>query len=452
MFNTYLLLLLFFSICLSLIVISESNSSSRNGKYSQNHEQDQNQFNQSQFRSTTNHTISQITRFLSFHPYQTFTLNEIHSRITRIGRQLNLTEILDNLCRNGRLECFNDETYNSRSFQISFLKAKTPCLESDIIPLIINNKISHSKYIVNFGAGHYGEFDKDVDPTYNFFNDGSNSWKGLMIEANDKSFESIKRRFPQQTIVKSYITPDNVLDLCESAGVPEEGFFVKIDIDGYDGQVMQVFLSKYSPLVIQMEINAEIPPPIIFSVTADSDFGVASGAAGFFGCSLSFVEVFLAKPFGYTIITIDSTCSSHDVILVRNDILHIVEEAFNIPRGTSSMWHFLAPHNRDEKLPCWRFTGNNACSTTEECKCSGLDCRDMSSLAESDPLDLFKRMFYCLREKSKYHNTIAKTQGMNESSFVLALESVRNQNYSGGMRPYRNNKLGKTLIAILFTL
>ena len=132
MFNTYLLLLLFFLICLSLIVISESNSYSRNGKYSQNHEQDQNQFNQSQFRSTTNHTISQITRFLSFHPYQTFTLNEIHSRITRIGRHINLTEILDNLCRNGRLECFNDETYNSRSFQISFLKAKTPCLESDI--------------------------------------------------------------------------------------------------------------------------------------------------------------------------------------------------------------------------------------------------------------------------------------------------------------------------------
>lgn len=427
----YFFFFFFLSICLSIIVIFN-----RYGKFSQSREQ-----NQNQIRSTTNHTISQITRFLALHPYQAFTLTEIQSRISRVGKYDNLKHVLDDLCRNGRLECSNDATH--QSFQISFSKTRTPCLESDILPLIINNKIPHIKYMVNFGAGHYGAFDKDVDPTYKFFNDDSQNWKGLMIEANEKSVASIKQRFPHQTIVQSYITPDNVLDLCESAGVPEEGFFAKIDIDGYDGQVMQVFLSKYSPLVIQMEINAEIPPPIIFSVTADSDFGVASGAAGFFGCSLSFVEVFLAKPFGYTIITIDSTCSSHDVILVRNDILPAIEEQFNVPRDTSAMWHFLAPHNRDSKLPCWRFAGKEACSTTEECKCSGLDCRDMSRLAERAPLDLFKRMFYCLREKSKYHNIIAKTKGSNESSFVLALESVRHQNYSGGVRPHsNNNKLG----------
>lgn len=153
------------SICLLITVRSESNNNNRNGKFSQIHEQNQNQFNQNQFRSTTNHTISQVTRLLALHPYQAFALSEIQSRISRMGRHDNLKYILDDLCRNGRLECSNDVTQNGRSFQISFSKTRTPCLESDIIPLIINNKIPYNKYIVNFGAGHYGAFDKDVDPT-----------------------------------------------------------------------------------------------------------------------------------------------------------------------------------------------------------------------------------------------------------------------------------------------
>ena len=75
--------------------------------------------------------------------------------------------------------------------------------------------------------------------------------------------------------------------------------FLKVDIDGYDAAVVKAILLKgYQPLNIKVEINAKVPPPIVFCLAYSTTWNYQGDH--FYGCSLQ-GWVDLLGSMGYTL-------------------------------------------------------------------------------------------------------------------------------------------------------
>jgi hypothetical protein len=97
---------------------------------------------------------------------------------------------------------------------------------------------------------------------------------------------------------------------------------VKIDVDGIDGDLLTSMLeADIRPDFFQIEIQPEFPPPLVFSVKYHPLYKPRSGFGGFYGVSMSAVEV-IARAFGYTPVFLDtSTKGTHDMLCLRNDLM-----------------------------------------------------------------------------------------------------------------------------------
>ncbi len=171
-----------------------------------------------------------------------------------------------------------------------------------------------ARYVVNIGT-HDGE--SWGDPCFELFSAG---WAGVAIDA--RSYPEIHRTLPQPTIVKlmdTFVTPDNVAGLLSGAGCPADFDLLKIDIDSFDGPILEAVLRSFRPSVIHIEVNPEIPPPIAFSIDYDRRYA-HSAFGGFFGCSVSFVTS-LCRPLGYELVRVDPSNPPvrQDAVLVRKD-------------------------------------------------------------------------------------------------------------------------------------
>jgi hypothetical protein len=128
------------------------------------------------------------------------------------------------------------------------------------------NKIENpSFYIIDIGSST----GTHTDPVFQFIN--NIKYKGLCIEGKSECVNILKTK-THFDIYNGYITPLNVLDVFESYKVPYNIDILKIDIDGYDLEILRVILSKYKPMIIIAEINEKIPPPICFEVKYKEDY------------------------------------------------------------------------------------------------------------------------------------------------------------------------------------
>jgi hypothetical protein len=166
-------------------------------------------------------------------------------------------------------------------------------------------------YVVNFGCRD----GKVKDPCYELYRSGH---PGLAIDAGD--FPRLHANLPQpevRNLLNLKLTPDNVVDILRREGCPPRPVLLKIDIDSFDGPVLEAALRGIEPEVIRIEINPDFPPPLRFAVEYDPDYA-HSGAAGFFGCSLSYV-LSVCRPRGYELLEVDfskPTCGQ-DALLVK---------------------------------------------------------------------------------------------------------------------------------------
>jgi hypothetical protein len=130
----------------------------------------------------------------------------------------------------------------------------------------ILNKIENpSFYIIDIGAST----GVNTDPVFKFIN--NINYKGLCIEGNSQCIDELKTK-THFDIYNGYITPLNISTVFESYKVPHNIDILKIDIDGYDLEVLRVILSKYKPRIIIAEINEKIPPPVCFEVKYKEDY------------------------------------------------------------------------------------------------------------------------------------------------------------------------------------
>lgn len=162
----------------------------------------------------------------------------------------------------------------------------------------INNK---SNYIVDIGAsgGATG------DPVYPFIT--NSEYKGLCIEGQGIRVLELRMKVPSSFDVHcGYITPTNALDIFEKYNVPESPDILKIDIDGYDLEVLRVLLTRYRPKIIIAEINEKIPPPVLFEVKFKEEY--AWDESHFYGFSIASGEKVMNQH-GYKITQIYDLCN-----------------------------------------------------------------------------------------------------------------------------------------------
>lgn len=172
--------------------------------------------------------------------------------------------------------------------------------------LQINNKLSN--YIVDIGASN-GD-----GPTYEFIT--NKKYKGLCIEKNKEYLDLLKSK-TSFDIYNDYIYPHNIIEVFQKFNVPIDIDILKIDIDGYDLEVLRKILEIYKPKIIIAEINEKIPPPILYEVKYKDNYEWDYSHC--FGFSIKSGEILMNK-YNYKIIEI------YDL----NNILCINEELCNI--------------------------------------------------------------------------------------------------------------------------
>ena len=160
--------------------------------------------------------------------------------------------------------------------------------------LLYNQIKNPSYYIIDIGASHGIE----QDPSYNFIINPK--YKGLCIEGN-KSHVNILKQKTNFDIYDDYIYPDNIISVFEKYNVPIDIDLLKIDIDGFDLEILRKILSIYKPKIIIAEINEKIPPPILFEVKYKENYKWDDSHC--YGFSIKSGEVLMNK-YNYKIIDI----------------------------------------------------------------------------------------------------------------------------------------------------
>lgn len=167
-------------------------------------------------------------------------------------------------------------------------------------------------YAVNLGSWDGFSFN---DPVYPLFAAG---FRGVAVEWGDPpELAEHLGGFPGVTLrPRTYLTPASVCRVLAAAGCPTAPEFLKIDIDGMDGDVLQAVLAGgYRPGAIQAEVNPEIPPPLAFNAMA-SEHLRPGGPTGFFGMSLQYAVDLLAG-FDYVLVDLDfQTEYTHDALFL----------------------------------------------------------------------------------------------------------------------------------------
>jgi hypothetical protein len=220
---------------------------------------------------------------------------------------------------------------SARATSISNASAPTPHTMTSVFVLqavLKNPQVQPDRYAVNFGAGdglcmipaQCGAADAlgHGDPVYPLFKNFG--YGGLAVEGNPQLLPFLTANLPGQNIAKvtSFITPVSAVGLLTQSKAPLDMDYFKNDIDSYDCAVLySVLKSGYKPKIIQVEVNPEIPYPIVFGVNFKDGFKSNLGNAGFYGCSLT-LAAGLTQPFGYDLVAVSLT---HDVIFVRHDLV-----------------------------------------------------------------------------------------------------------------------------------
>ncbi len=117
-----------------------------------------------------------------------------------------------------------------------------------------------------------------------------NGWKGLAFEFDGYYFSVLAKYYIKLNdvqLIKSKISPDNILSFLKAAKCPINFGFLSLDIDSFDYYILDKILKKYRPSLICLEINENIPPPIKFTVEYDEFYNWDGLSSHFQGQSIS---------------------------------------------------------------------------------------------------------------------------------------------------------------------
>jgi hypothetical protein len=162
-------------------------------------------------------------------------------------------------------------------------------------------------------------------------------WTGLLIEGSPVTgarARCLYESFPKVTVLQSFITRENILDLFRQQNVPESLDLLVVDIDGNDYWVLEQILSRYTPRVIVCEYSSRWTPPRDWVMPYDPDH-VWDGSA-YFGASLAALWR-LGRKRGYTLVACES--KGVNTFFVRDDLVK-----GHFPDHRLGLAHYVPPH------------------------------------------------------------------------------------------------------------
>lgn len=165
------------------------------------------------------------------------------------------------------------------------------------------------KYITHLNIEEKNKFAVDIaaqdgilgSQTLNLF---KKNWSGIALEVDGQYFSSLSwfyRCFSKVTLIKTKVTPFNVVDILKVVNCPYDFGFLSLDIDSFDYYVLDKILKEYRPQLVCVEINENVPPPIKFTVLFSNDFSWDGLDSHFQGQSIEMVNELCLK-YNYKII------------------------------------------------------------------------------------------------------------------------------------------------------
>src|SRR5206468_7822166 len=116
-------------------------------------------------------------------------------------------------------------------------------------------RIGHS------GPGFFVEFGVETGVEANcVFLANALGWSGLLIEADAADFSRLEGRYranPRVRTVQSFVTPENIEQILDQSGVPDEPEVFSIDIDSDDYYVWEQLNRR--PKLLIIEYNGQLP-------------------------------------------------------------------------------------------------------------------------------------------------------------------------------------------------
>jgi hypothetical protein len=174
--------------------------------------------------------------------------------------------------------------------------------------LQLHSQISNpSYYVIDIGAS----FGVPTDPVYQFIT--NTKYKGLCIEGGKNQVNELKKRTKFE-IYDDYIYPDTIVHVFQKYNVHIDIDILKIDIDGFDLEILRRILSVYKPKIIIAEINEKIPPPIMFEVLYKDNYSWDFSHC--YGFSIKSGEAVMTH-FGYKIVEVYDLCN---IICVNKEL------------------------------------------------------------------------------------------------------------------------------------
>lgn len=130
-------------------------------------------------------------------------------------------------------------------------------------------------------------------------------WSGLSVELDGHKFArlaALHAAFTESRLIRTRVTPDNVLAMLAAADVPVDFGFLSLDTDSYDYFVLDQLLTGYRPTLIRTETNEKIHPPLKFTVLYDQTY--SWDGSHFYGQSISQLDE-LSRMHNYSIVELE---------------------------------------------------------------------------------------------------------------------------------------------------
>ncbi len=190
--------------------------------------------------------------------------------------------------------------------------------EDGIIAEIFKRIGTTDKYFVEFGAGEGTENNTACL--------AARGWHGTWLEGSLGNVEALRRNSHAGALMvkQAFITKENINQLLDEAGVPQEPDLLSIDIDGNDYWVWEAIIRK--PRLVVAEYNPHQKPGWIMPYNPEHLWKKGSIT---YGATLQALEA-LGKKKGYVLVGCDSSGTN----------------AFFVRQGMAQ--HFKGPHAPEE--------------------------------------------------------------------------------------------------------
>lgn len=178
-------------------------------------------------------------------------------------------------------------------------------------------------------------------------------WSGQYFEIEIDAHRALDERYRNTSRVSTLqaaVTPDNINELFERAGVPERFGVLSIDIDGQDFWVWQALSDRYRPQLVIIEVNSSFPP----DRSVSESYGAPQNPlTETFGASIRAMEK-LGAAKGYRLVHVDM--AGVNAFFVQNayangsEIKGVVDRSPNF--GLKGRYHSIATlYEGGEEIP-----------------------------------------------------------------------------------------------------